>query len=59
MVKFKINTFDDGNQKYKEFINEWIIIDVMKYGGKLKIQNSINPKIIINSISRWKVTKEH
>ena len=51
----EIHTFDDGNQKYKQYKNRWIIEDIMYNGGKLKLKNDDNKEIIINSISTWKV----
>ena len=54
MIKVKIKVFDDGNQKYQNFKNEWIVIDTMYNYDKFKLQNIDNKKIIINSISAWK-----
>ena len=51
----KINTFDDGNQKFRHYKNEWIIEDFMFNKGKTKLKNSENHEIIIISISSWKV----
>lgn len=51
----EIHTFDDGNQKYNQYKNRWIIEDIMYNGGKLKLKNDDNKEIIINSISTWKV----
>ena len=48
-----INTFDDGNQKYKELINEWIITD-FNNRGKCSLKN-VHEDIEIKSISCWKV----
>ena len=60
-IEYIINTFDDGNQKYKNCPNRWIIIgDVYFQGnilqGKSAIQN-VKDGTIINSISTWKLTK--
>ena len=52
----KINTFDDGNQLYKYMPNAWIIIGSQFNGQKVKLKNKIDEKIIINSISSWKLT---
>ena len=52
----KINTFDDGNQIYKYIPNAWIIIGSQFNGQKVKLKNKIDEKIIINSISSWKLT---
>ena len=52
----KINTFDDGNQIYKYIPNAWIIIGSKFNGQKVTLKNKIDEKIIINSISSWKLT---
>ena len=52
----KINTFDDGNQIYKYIPNAWIIIGSQFNGQKVKLKNKIDEKIIIKSISSWKLT---
>ena len=52
-----IRVFDDGNQRFKHFVNKWIIEDIMHGGGKLKLKNKIDSEIIIPSISTWKVFK--
>ena len=52
----KINTFDDGNQIYKYMPNAWIIIGSQFNGQKVKLKNKIDEKVIINSISSWKLT---
>ena len=52
----KINTFDDGNQIYKYIPYAWIIIGSQFNGQKVKLKNKIDEKIIINSISSWKLT---
>jgi len=49
----EINTFDDGNNKYKKYENKWIIFG--RWRGKLALYNLIDPLIIIHSISLWKV----
>ena len=51
----EIHTFDDGNQRYKNYSNKWIVEEVMYNGGKLKLKNEENTSIIIMSISSWKV----
>ena len=53
----QIQVFDDGNNKYKNYENKWIIIEKMFGGGKLKLKNEGNPNIIIPSISAWKTVK--
>ena len=50
---YEINTFDDGNEKYERLLNEWLIIG--DWRGKVRLVNRENRKIIISSISRWKV----
>jgi len=55
-VPQKINTFDDGNQIYKYMPNAWIIIGSQFNGQKVKLKNKIDEKIIINSISSWKLS---
>jgi hypothetical protein len=55
-VPQKINTFDDGNDIYKYIPNAWIIIGSQFNGQKVKLKNKIDEKIIINSISSWKLT---
>jgi len=55
-IPHKINTFDDGNQLYKYMPNAWIIIGSQFNGQKVKLKNKIDEKIIINSISSWKLT---
>lgn len=53
----KIYVFDDGNDKYKDYINKWKIIDYMFNGDKLKLMNINNVNVIINSISTWKTLR--
>jgi hypothetical protein len=48
-----IRVFDDGNQKYKNLINEWLIYSILGH-GKVSLIN-INGKDKINSISAWKI----
>lgn len=49
----KINVFDDGNEKFKFFINKWTVCG--KWKGKVKLIN-IDKITTINSISSWKIT---
>ena len=51
----EIYVFDDGNEKYREYTNKWVIVDRMFEGDKLKLVNLTNKDIIIGSISAWKV----
>jgi len=50
---YVINTFDDGNEKYQQFVNEWFMIG--EWRGKVRLVNLEKQKIIIDSISRWKI----
>ena len=52
---FKINTFDDGNKKYENYINKWIIYGDAYNGQKVALINKENNEIQIGSISRWKI----
>jgi hypothetical protein len=51
---YYIRVFDDGNQRYKDLPNEWIITSNCKQ-GKVSIKN-LNGRDIINSISYWKLS---
>jgi|TARA_B100000674_G_C37800464_1_gene896195 hypothetical protein len=53
----KINTFDDGNQKYKFEENKWIITNFKYNKSKSIIKNVINETIKEFSISSWKLNK--
>ena len=50
---YKINIFDDGNEKYKRYHNIWEIYSIWK--GKVSLINNINNDIKITSISVWKL----
>jgi hypothetical protein len=50
-----IHTFDDGNQRFRNFPNEWKVTDVMYNGGKLELVNNSDNEVEIYSISAWKV----
>lgn len=50
---FSIHTFDDGNQKYEQYRNEWIVTD-LDNRGKCSLKNVYNG-IEIKSISAWKI----
>lgn len=52
---YKINIFDDGNEKYKQYQNIWEIYSVWK--GKVSLINKKNNDIKITSISAWKIYK--
>lgn len=47
-----INTFDDGNEKYKYYTNQWYIFG--KWRDKVALVNAENQTIKISSISEWK-----
>ena len=49
----KIRSFDDGNKKYKQYDNSWVIFG--RWEGKVAIFNEFDQKITIMSISEWKV----
>jgi hypothetical protein len=53
----KINTFDDGRQKYSQYKNEWHITKTMFNGGKIELINVEDNNVKINSISSWKVAQ--
>ena len=53
----RIILFDDGNQRYREYPNKWIITSSKMYGSKLTLRNFIFQKIKIESISSWKVVR--
>ena len=53
----RIIVFDDGNQRYREYPNKWIITSSKMYGSKLTLRNFIFQKIKIESISSWKVVR--
>ena len=56
---YKIIVFDDGNEKYKSYVNQWLIISKMFNGGKVELTNMENNKIKINSISAWKTREKN
>lgn len=49
----KILRFDDGNKKYNQYDNSWIIFG--RWQGKVAIFNEFDQNITIMSISEWKV----
>ena len=51
----EIMIYDDGNNKYQNLPNKWLILDVFFNGDKLKLKNYHYPNIILNSISAWKI----
>jgi hypothetical protein len=56
LVLFKINTFDDGNQQFKDCSNTWIKTGSRFKGQKISLKNKVDNSIIIKSISYWKLT---
>ena len=48
----QIRIFDDGNEKYKQYDNCWIIFG--KWNGKVALFNGYDENVIIDSISEWK-----
>ena len=53
----EINTFDDGNQVYKNEENSWIITEFKYNRGKSIIKHTTNRNIKPFSISSWKLNK--
>lgn len=52
---YEINTFDDGNEKYRDYVNQWVLFG--SWRGKYAVINQTNTDIKINSISQWKLGK--
>ena len=52
---YKINVYDDGNQKYEQYSNEWLVIGT--WMGKRSLINCHNQVIVIPSISKWKICR--
>lgn len=52
---YKVNVFDDGNQRAKYLINKWIVCSSDNL-GKVFLLN-INGKDRISSISSWKISQ--
>ncbi len=48
----QIQVFDDGNEKYKQYENSWILFGTWK--GKIALFNALDENVIIQSISEWK-----
>lgn len=48
----QIQTFDHGNEKYKQYENSWILFG--KWKGKIALFNAFDDNVIIQSISEWK-----
>ena len=47
-----VHNFDDGNEKYKQYDNCWIVFGMWK--GKIALYNGNDENVIIQSISEWK-----
>ena len=47
-----LHIFDDGNEKYKQYENSWILFGTWK--GKIALFNAFDDNVIIQSISEWK-----
>jgi hypothetical protein len=54
-IVYEITNFDDGNYKYRKYVNQWYIIG--RWFGKIAIINAGDPNIRIDSISAWKTDK--
>jgi len=52
---FEITNFDDGNDKYKRHVNQWLVYG--RWLGKVALVHAKNPGIRIESISQWKTEK--
>ena len=50
---FQIRIFDDGNEKYKQYDNNWVIFG--RWKDKVALFNEFDQNITIMSISKWKV----
>ncbi len=53
----EIKVYDDGNQKYKNEANRWIIVDFKFNKGKTIIEHISVKRIKPFSISSWKLNK--
>ena len=58
----EIRLFDDGREEFKHYLNQWEVIE-KKFGGqKLVLRHTLQPSVIINTISAWKthvIKKSH
>ena len=52
---YTINTFDDGNERFRQYPNSWFLYG--EWRGKIALVNALNPKIRIESISEWKTLR--
>tara|TARA_B110000879_G_C11039790_1_gene458348 strand:- start:133 stop:363 length:231 start_codon:yes stop_codon:yes gene_type:complete len=49
-----LHLFDDGNEKYKQYENEWVLFG--KWKGKIALFNAFDENVTIYSISEWKTS---
>ena len=54
---YNIQVFDDGNDEYRNILNEWRVTREMFAGSKVALQNVSRPEVKIGSISSWKLGK--
>lgn len=54
--QIQIRVFDDGNERYKQYKNSWILFG--KWKGKVALFNAFDENVIIDSISEWKTSSE-
>jgi len=52
---YKINVYDDGNERYAQYGNEWLVNG--KLMGKRSLINYQNQLIVVPSISKWKISR--
>tara|TARA_B100000900_G_scaffold394591_1_gene392169 strand:- start:879 stop:1079 length:201 start_codon:yes stop_codon:yes gene_type:complete len=52
---FQIIVFDDGNQRFKNCDNKWVITGSRFNGQKIALKNISDKSITIRSISSWKI----
>ena len=54
---YQIAIFDDGNLRFREYPNKWMVTSIKFNGQKYTLRNFIFHNIKINSISSWKLQK--
>ena len=52
---YKIIVYDDGNQRYQQYGNEWLVNGT--WMGKCSLINYQNQLIVVPSISKWKICR--
>ena len=52
---FQIIVFDDGNQRFKNCDNKWVITGSRFNVQKIALKNISDKSITIRSISSWKI----